>query len=343
MELDIKGVVNLLRNKEIKMHIIFLVLVLIIGTSINYYINKTSVLITFICILCVVLISLAFTRLRYIKIAELSQYLKRISSGEYSLDIRDNDEGELSILKSEIYKVTVTLAEQAKMLKNDKRFLADSISNISHQLKTPITSMFVMTDLIRDENLPQDKRIEFTQNIHSQLERLQWLVSSLLKLSKIDAGTIEFKKEKVEVKNLIDRSIEHLLIPMEIKGQSLEISGDENVSFIGDLNWSSEAIANIVKNCVEHTPDGGTLSISFSETSIFTMIEISDNGEGIHKEDLPYIFNRFYKGKNAHNDSIGIGLAMSKSIIESQGGSIEVSTRDIKGTLFKIKFYKSIV
>ena len=239
--------------------------------------------------------------------------------------------------------MTVTLREQAELLKKDKLFLADSISDISHQLKTPITSMFVMADLLYDENLPQDKRLEFTENIRSQLERLQWLVSSLLKLSKIDVGTIEFEKENVNVKELISKAVEHLLIPMEIKEQTLEINGDENTQFIGDFNWSSEAVANIIKNCIEHTPCGGRIGINFSETPIYTMIKIFDNGVGIHKDDLPYIFNRFYKGKNSDKDSIGIGLAMSKSILQKQGSIIEVTSEKDKGTQFTIKIYKNIV
>jgi len=200
-----------------------------------------------------------------------------------------------------------------------------------------------MTDLISDEHLPLDKRVEFTQNIRSQLERLQWLVASLLKLSKIDAGTITFKKEPVNVQDLITRSIEHLLIPMEIKEQTLEISGDEHTEFRGDFNWSAEALTNIIKNCLEHTPCGGLIGISYSETPIYTLIKIYDQGKGINKHDLPYIFDRFYKGRNAHSDSIGIGLAMSKSIVINQGGSIEVTSEKDQGTQFVIKFYKSIV
>jgi signal transduction histidine kinase len=342
VESDIKEDAELLRNREIRIYILLLGLVMLISTSVIFSMDKTAAAANFAALASVIVISVLFTKWRYGKIAELSRYLRRISSGEYLLDIRDNKEGELSILKNEIYKVTIMLAEQANMLKNDKRFLADSISDISHQLKTPITSMFVMTDLIQDENLPVDKRVEFTQNIKSQLERLQWLVTSLLKLSKIDAGTITFKKEKVNVKDLVNKSVEHLLIPIELKNQALEIIGDENAVFTGDFNWTSEAVANIVKNSMEHTPEGGKITISFNETSIYTMITISDNGEGIHKEDLPYIFNRFYKGKNAHDNSIGIGLAMSKSIIESQGGSINASS-SAEGTQFTIKFYKSVV
>ncbi|HOJ10655.1 MAG TPA: HAMP domain-containing sensor histidine kinase [Clostridiales bacterium] len=333
----------MLRNKEIRIYIVASVLVAATGTAACFIIDIIAGIIVFSALVLMFAAFLLFTIWRYKQIEELSQYLKRIANGEYSLDVRDNNEGELSILKSEIYKVTVTLREQAELLKKDKLFLADSISDISHQLKTPITSMFVMTELICDENLPQDKRVEFTQNIRSQLERLQWLVASLLKLSKIDAGTVEFRKENVNVKELIKKAVEHLLIPMEIKEQTLEISGDERVHFIGDLNWSAEAVTNIVKNCIEHTHCGGIIGINYDQTPIYTIIKISDNGVGIHKDDLPNIFKRFFKGKNAHSDSIGIGLAMSKSILQKQGGIIEVASEKDKGTQFVIKIYKNIV
>lgn len=333
----------MLRNKEIRVYIGISLLAAVTGITACFFINAVAGVIALSALTLMFVIFLLFTKWRYEQIEELSQYLKRIANGEYSLDVRDNDEGELSILKSEIYKVTVTLYEQAELLKKDKLFLVDSISNISHQIKTPLTSMLVMTDLIRDENLPRDKRIEFTGNISSQLERLQWLVSSLLKLSKLDAGAVEFKKESVNVNKLILKATEHLLIPMEIKGQSLKINGDDNAKLIGDFNWSSEAVTNIIKNCIEHTPYGGKIGISFKETSIYTIISIFDNGEGIAKSELPNIFNRFYKGKNSHNDSIGIGLAMSKSIVQNQGGDIDVISEKGKGTQFTIKFYKSVL
>ncbi len=339
----IKGAIDLLRNREIKITITILMLLLVFGSITCFLINTIAGIITFATLLLMLLACLLFTKWRYQQIDQLSQYLKSIARGEYTLDIRDNDEGELSILKSELYKVTVTLNEQAELLRKDKRFLADSISDISHQLKTPITSMSVMADLLSDENLPQDKRTEFTQNIRSQLERLQWLVGSLLKLSKIDAGTIEFKKENINVKALIQKATEHLLIPMEIKEQILEISGDDYVKFVGDFNWSSEALTNIIKNSIEHTHMGGKIGITFHETPIYTIIGIADNGLGIHQEDLPHIFDRFYKGKNASTDSIGIGLAMSKSIFQSQMGTIEVASEIGCGTQFIIKLYKGVV
>ncbi len=287
-----------------------------------------------------IMCSLLFTRWRYQEIEKLSGYLRKISSGDYSLDVRDNYEGELSILKSDIYKVTLKLSEHSALLQEDKVKLTNAISDISHQLKTPLTSMMVMADLLRDAKLEDSKRAEFTNNIRVQLERIEWLVSSLLKLSKIDAGTVLFKKDKIYVAELIERAIQPVLVPMDIKEQNVKISGEKEVSFLGDFNWTAEALLNILKNCVEHTQHGGTISITFSENALFTEFIISDNGKGIGKEDLPYIFKRFYKGKNAGEDSVGIGLAMAYSIIKNQQGDIEVKSEIGTGTTFMIKFYK---
>jgi signal transduction histidine kinase len=231
------------------------------------------------------------------------------------------------------------LSEQSSYLEQDKVKLTNAISDISHQLKTPLTSMMVMADLLSSNQLDESKRAEFTQNIRVQLERIEWLVSSLLKLSKIDAGTVSFKKDQVSVRSLIERAVQPLLIPMDIKEQTLSVEGDDSVTFSGDGHWTAEALINILKNCVEHTSVGGQVSISFSETPLFTEIKVKDNGNGIPKEDLPYIFRRFYKGKNAGEDSVGIGLAMAYSIITSQQGDIEVRSEQGIGTEFHIKFY----
>ena len=286
---------------------------------------------------------LLFTKWRYREIQKLSSYLKQISSGDFHLDVRDNSEGELSLLKSDIYKVTRMLSEQGALLHEDKATLTNAISDISHQLKTPLTSMIVMADLLRDKELEDGKRAEFTRNLQAQLERMEWLVSSLLKLSKIDAGTIQFKKEKVLVAPLIQAAVDPLLIPLDIKMQHVKINGDEQTSIIGDFNWTNEALINIIKNSVEHTPEGGEISIHFSENPLFTEITICDNGKGIAKEDLPYIFRRFYKGKNAGDNSVGIGLAMAYSIITGQHGDIEVNSQLGVGTSFHIKFYKQVI
>lgn len=191
--------------------------------------------------------SVLFTRWRYREIEKLSGYLRQISGGNYALDIRDNHEGELSILKSDIYKMTLMLSEQKEYLQNDKLLLNNAISDISHQLKTPLTSMMVMADLLSNPELPFEKRVEFTRNISNQLERIDWLVASLLKLSKLDAGTVTFRENVIPIERLIQKSVEAVSIPMDIKDQTLLIEGEESVTFIGDLNWTAEAIINILK------------------------------------------------------------------------------------------------
>lgn len=281
-----------------------------------------------------------FTRWRYNEIEKLSGDLRRISAGDYALDVRNNQEGELSILKSDIYKVTLMLSEHRSLLQHEKVQLTNAISDISHQLKTPLTSMTVMADLLSEPELPPEKRTEFTRNISIQLERIGWLVSSLLKFSKLDAGTVLFKKDYISVDKLIHKALEPVLIPMDIKEQTLSVKYSNTVSFIGDLNWTTEAIINILKNCVEHTPQGGKIAISYAENALYTEIIIADMGKGIPKEELPYVFKRFYKGKNASEESIGIGLALAHSIITSQNGDIHVQSELGKGTQFHIKFYK---
>ncbi|HLS35496.1 MAG TPA: HAMP domain-containing sensor histidine kinase [Bacillota bacterium] len=280
-----------------------------------------------------------FTIQRYQEVRRLSEYLRQISSGDYTLDIRDNEEGELSILKNEIYKVTSMLAEQSAELKVDKQQLTEAISDISHQIKTPITSMTVMNDLLTDEYLPTEKRKEFSQNIFTQLERLNWLVSSLLTIAKIDAGTVTFKEERVNVRDLIHHTLENFQIQVDIKQLHIRVTGDDSVFYVGDFHWSSEALTNILNNCMEHTPENGNISIHFEQNALFTQIIISDSGKGIAREDLPYLFHRFYKGKHSSEESVGIGLAMAHEMVTKQGGTIEVDSETGKGTTFYVKFY----
>jgi len=334
----------LFRNREVQIFLTVQLLISIIGIALSgFFISTLAVGMMISVSILLIATTLLFTKWRYQEIDKLSGYLQQISNGDFQLDVRDNHEGELSILKSQIFKVTKMLTEQGTMLHEDKAKLTNAISDISHQLKTPLTSMMVMADLLRDKNLDDAKRAEFTRNLQVQLERMEWLVSSLLKLSKIDAGTIFFKKEKVMVHSLVQNAVEPLLVPMDIKMQSLNIKGDDTVVFFGDINWTTEALINIIKNCVEHTAEGGEISIQFSENPLYTEITIADNGKGIARDDLPYIFKRFYKGKNASDDSVGIGLAMAHSIITRQQGDIEVTSQPGIGTRFQIKFYKQII
>ncbi|MBM4764863.1 HAMP domain-containing sensor histidine kinase [Bacillus sp. B15-48] len=334
----------MLRNREIQLFLTILVLITAIGFILAaIFVSMLAAVLVLGIATLLISCTLIFTKWRYREIEKLSGYLQQISNGDYQLDVRDNDEGELSLLKSQIYKVTKMLSEQGAVLHEDKAKLTIAISDISHQLKTPLTSMMVMADLLRDKGIDDHKRAEFTRKLQAQLERMEWLVSSLLKLSKIDAGTIAFKKEKVSVAPLIQKAVDPLLVPMDIKMQSLAIKGDEKAAFNGDFNWTAEALINIMKNCVEHTSENGEIAITFSENALFTEITISDNGKGIAKEDLPYVFKRFYKGKNASNESVGIGLAMAHSIITSQQGDIVVKSQKDFGTTFQIKLYKQVI
>ncbi|WIV21073.1 HAMP domain-containing sensor histidine kinase [Paenibacillus polygoni] len=331
------------RNKEILMLLLTMSSFSLIAVITSLMISRETAWITIVTAAVLITCSMLYTRYRYREIAKLSSYLREITSGNYSLDVRDNQEGELSILKNDIYKVTLMLSEQRSLLEEDKIKLTNAISDISHQLKTPLTSMTVMADLLSDPELDRNKRIEFVRNISTQLDRIGWLISALLKFSKIDAGTAQFKKDRVRVSDLIQKSIEPVLVPMDIKEQKLTIHGEDSTFFLGDLNWSSEAIVNILKNGVEHTPAGGEITISYAENALFTEIIISDNGKGIPKEEIPHLFKRFFKGKQASEDSVGIGLALAQSIITSQNGTIDVKSEPGAGTEFHIKFYKQVI
>lgn len=337
------------RNKEQIVHFVSCMIIVGIMSILCYRISQRAAVICLVGGIIIIGITYYYEHKRYQRINELSMYLHQICAGNHSLDIRDNEEGELSILKNEIYKVTCRLSEQSELLRKDKHYLADSLSNISHQLKTPLTSMLMMMDLLKRQDLEEEKRLEFIRSVSRQLERIEWLVTSLLKLSKIDAGTVLFKKEKVDVSLLINEAIESLSIKAEIKEQNIIINNDEvwqeaeDVSFIGDKNWSLEAIINILKNCIEHTPVGGKINIDFSKNALYTEIIIKDNGEGVDQEDLPHIFERFYRGKNASSDSVGIGLAMARSIVLEQNGDITVKSEKGIGTKFRIRFYKGII
>ncbi len=302
-----------------------------------------AALAAFLSALAVAAAAFLFQYWKYRQISRLSDYLARINAGEYELDVRDNAEGELSILKNEIYKVTTRLAEYNEKLRREKIQLADAMSDISHQLKTPLTSMMMMADFLRDESLPAGKREEFTARLLAQLERIQWLVSSLLKLSKLDVGAVAMKREPFRLREAVEKAAAPLRIPMELKGQALRLEGPDEAAFSGDLSWTAEALLNVRKNCMEHTPAGGEVRAEWSDNPIFAEIRISDTGEGIDKADLPHIFTRFYRGKNAAADSVGIGLAMAKSILAQQNGEIAVSSAPGQGTVFCIRMYKTVI
>lgn len=275
------------------------------------------------------------------KVKEINTYMNKVLNGDYSLDIRDYSEGELSTLKNDIYKITVKLKEQSNNAIDEKQRLEVVLSDISHQIKTPLTSMYVINDVLKSNRLTKNERVEFLNKNYAQLERIEWLVTSLLKLSRLESGVVKLKKEKTKVKYLIDKALEPLLIPIELKNQKLVLEvEDYNLSV--DVNWMVEALINIIKNASEHTSKNETIKITASDNPIYYLITIEDNGEGIPKRDLPHIFERFYKGSK-DNTSIGIGLNMAQRIVILSGGTIEVESVVNSFTKFTIKIYKNVI
>ncbi len=282
-----------------------------------------------------------FTWRRYAAIAKLSSSIDRILHGE-ELSIADSREGELSVLHSELQKMLNRLGEQAEALKKDKVGLSNGLADISHQLRTPLTSMNLTVSMLRNPDLAPERRLTLLRELSQSLSRIDWLVETLLKLSKIDAGTAVFRKEKVWARELLEKAGETLLIPMELKEQQLILSVEEE-SFLGDLQWSSEAMGNILKNCMEHTEVGGIIRVEVSETALYTQFVISDNGPGFCPEDIPHLFERFYKGSNASPESVGIGLALARRIVQEQNGVLNAANGTQGGAQFTIRFYKGVV
>lgn len=270
----------------------------------------------------------------------LIKYLKELNRGNYNLQIDLNSEGTLSILKNEIYTTTIMLREKAEKELVDKQNLKDSLTNISHQLKTPLTSISLLVDNLCDEDVPASLQKEFLSDIKTQIDSINYLIIVLLKLSRFDANVITFKEEKINVKNLCIDVLKHIDALRDVKNITIHINGSNNVTFIGDYKWEFEALSNILKNCLEYTSENKNIYVSFKETNMFTEITIQDEGKGMSKEEKRRMFERFYKGENSSNNNFGIGMSLAKEIINKDNGKIKVdSTPDI-GSTFKIRYYK---
>ena len=275
------------------------------------------------------------------ELKEINEYIKEVNNKNYSLKIEDNKDGELSRLRNELYKTTVILREAAENSEEEKEKLSIAIADISHQLKTPLTSIRIMLDNISDNpDMPQEIREDFIQDISKQVEHMSSLVISLLKIAKFDAGTIKMENEEIDTKKLIDSVINNLAILIEIKEIEVITKIDEKAIFIADYKWQQEALTNILKNAIEHSQPKSNIYIIVENTSIFLEIKIKDEGQGIEQKDLKHIFERFYKAKNCNEDSIGIGLSLAKTIIEQNNGYIKATSEVGKGTLFEIKYIK---
>lgn len=310
----------------------------------NSYINKTirKYNIIYISVLIIIVFSILIIYINkiYNKIRKLSIYTNDILNNKYNMDIREYSEGDISNLKNDLYKMTIKLKEQNELSLKDKIYLQDTLSDISHQLKTPLTSMYVINELLYDDKLDKSLKKELLNKSKKGLERIEWLITSLLKMSRLDSGSEKLMFEEVKLINIINKTIEPIRIPLELKNINLSISCSNDIKVNVDVNWTTEALINILKNAMEHTLENGNINIVCSDNPLYTMISISDDGCGISKKDLPHIFERFYKGMS-NKESIGIGLNMSKKIIESENGNISVKSKENEGTTFIIKLFKN--
>lgn len=328
-------------NKELRISLVLLSLTTAILTLIGLSLSVAAGVLILISGLAAIMIHLSTEYYRYRKLQKLSSDLDKLLIDGIPLPIRDYQEGELSILANHIQKLTLRLIESAEVVEADKKHLADSLADISHQLRTPLTSMNLTTSMLRESNLTDERRMELTGELRRLLTRTDWLVETLLKISKLDAGTVKLAQNKVSIRHLIDRAASPLAIPMDLRNQTLTVHCMEE-SVNCDLVWTAEALGNILKNCMEHTPEGGIITVTASETALYTQIKVTDTGSGFDTKDIPHLFERFYKGSNASENSYGIGLALARTVITSQNGTIQAMNGEI-GAKFVIKFYKQVI
>ncbi len=275
------------------------------------------------------------------KIKKITEYIKEINKCNYKIDISDNNEDELSILKNELYKTTVMLRELANNSLNDKKELKKALEDISHQLKTPLTSIIIMLDNIIDNPSMDDKtKLDFINDIKRESLNISFLVQSILKLSKFDVNVIKFDNKDNDLNGIVKETIKNVSSICDLKNVKIEVSYCDEAVINCDYKWQIEAISNVLKNAVEHSKEFDTVKIKIDNNKLYAQVSIIDSGVGISREDLKHIFERFYKGKNSSKDSIGIGLALAKSIIESNNGFINIKSEKNKGTIFEIKYFK---
>ena len=321
--IDLEKNTVILENNKINNKFIKIEIILLITTSV-------SLLIVFI----------LYERKQDKEIDKITKYLEAINDKNYTLKIDENSEEELSILKNELYKVTVMLRENASNTLKDKINLKRALEDISHQLKTPLTSILIILDnLIDNPEMDYQTRVEFLHDLKRETTRIQSLIQSILKLSKFDSNTVQFIKQDIYLKQIVDEAIKNTGSLADLKKIKINVEGNKKIKLNCDLLWQIEAITNILKNCIEHSKENTQIDIKYNNNSVYSYITITDYGEGISKEDLPHIFERFYRGKNSSNESIGIGLSLSKTIIESNNGIVSVESNSDK-TTFIIKYFK---
>jgi len=329
----------MLRNREFRQFAILFSLIAAAAVTLGFAINRLAGILAVASAAAFGAAFFAFTKARYKSIARISDQIDLVLHNADHLYIGESDEGELSILQSEITKMTLRIREQNDALKKEKEYLADSLADIAHQLRTPLTSVNLILSLL-ENNLDENERKALIRETKELFVQMDWLLTSLLKLSRLDAGIVVFQSEQIDVNALVCAALRPFLISMELHGIALQTDVPEGIIIQGDSGWLSEAIQNIIKNCIESAGENGKIEIVCRSNPLFTEIAIHDSGAGFEKEDLPCLFDRFYRGKNAGATGYGIGLALCKMIITRQGGTITAKNHPQGGAIFTIRFPK---
>ena len=301
-------------------------------------INNTIIIIF---IILFILISFINKKNQSKKIKEITNLIEQINRKNYYLNIDNNTEDELSILKNEIYKTTVMLKEEAYNSNKDKDNIKKSIEDISHQLKTPLTSISIMlVNIIDDPDMDANVRSDFINDINREINNINFLVKSLLKLSRFDINAVNYNNDFNNIKLIVNKVVNNVSTLSDLKNIKVNINIQDNFNLYCDFNWQVEALTNIVKNSIEHSFKDKNIIINASDEKLYSKIEITNYGIGINDKDIKHIFDRFYKGENSNEDSFGIGLSLAKTIIEKNNGKISVSSKENDKTTFTIKYYK---
>jgi len=336
---------KMLRNPELQRELVLMGIIAAAGVVVMGFWQgwKAALGIGVICLIFVI-VFIAVSIQRYRVISLMGEQIDQILHGEDIPLMEDCGEGDLAILSTQVKKMVRCLHEQQGTLQKEKDLLADSMADISHQMKTPLTSIHLILSFLQEEDLTFVRRRELVKKLTILTDRMDWMVYALLRMAKLEAGTVTLQRQYFSIDKLIKKSYESLAIPMELRGISFHSDVEEGAGMTGDIAWMTEALTNVMKNCMEHTPEGGEVFVKAAENALFTVIFVEDTGTGIEEEDIPHIFERFYRGKNADENSVGIGLALSKQIISSQNGTIKVrNKRREHGAVFEIRCYKGAV
>lgn len=332
---------QLLQNAEFRRRSLLLLAVSVIACAVGFVIQPACGFLTLAVCLFFLLYYLMTSLRRDRQMEQLSQCIDQALYGRDGALLSACQEGELAILQTQLQKLLVKLRQSSARDQEDKAFLRDSIADISHQLRTPMTSLNLIAAMLPEVGGDSVRQRELQQQLNQLLQRIDWLVDALLNLAKIDAGTAYFRRNTLDAAQVLRQAAEPLEIALEIREITLQVTGSG--SYTGDGAWSAEALGNILKNCMEHVPQGGKILVEISQTPLYTQLCLQDTGPGFAPDDLPHLFERFYKGHNAAANSFGIGLALAQRIISAQNGTIRAQNAPEGGALFTVRFYHGTI